>query len=255
MLAFRGAAGQDELTAAIAILGTALRPESAAGGGVVYRPRLTFAVYDSVSGRAAEADTTLALGAARPLGPGEYVNTYVELEAPPLGQAAGRVGVRSGTDEEAGQVYGGPVDVPRLGGRGLTISSVALALPKDGGHWHRGAVALDLIPPAAVESGRAFALYYEVYGLAPGAKYRTELSILPVDGRGALARVAGIFRSGKSGIQVSFTGEATPDSAGTVAELRRIQAGLEPGRYRLRVVVTDLATGETATRERRMEVL
>ncbi len=79
-------------------------------------------------------------------------------------------------------------------------------------------------------------LYYEVYGLPPGAPFSTEVLVLKDGGGGFL----GIFGKGKPAIRLGFQDE----SNGLASEFRRAVTldRLKPGRYNLLLRVKD-ATG------------
>ena len=48
---------------------------------------------------------------------------------------------------------------------------------------------------------------------------------------------------------------ASPDADGVIQEVRRVDTGLPPGRYRMRVVIESVGTGETVESTSDFEVI
>ncbi len=103
------------------------------------------------------------------------------------------------------------------------------------------------------------AVYWEVYGLATDddrfANYRVELSVTDAEGKGVLARVARAFGFGEDqeieltyDRVVPFNGERVPE----YLSLDLFDA--EPGRYRLRIRVSDRNADVIASAERDFEL-
>jgi hypothetical protein len=137
--------------------------------------------------------------------------------------------------------------VPDYTASRLTLSDILLATPTAGVNWVRDSVQLGLTPTPEFVGG-LFTTYYEVYHLPPGTTYETQIEVTP-DEKGLFGSLRDWVRSGRA-ISLRFSGQAT--GQGTVPELRRIQSGLPPGRYRMRVRVT--AGGETASADREFVV-
>lgn len=144
----------------------------------------------------------------------------------------------------AGSVAGGSVATPALAG--FTISSIAVAPADAGASLRRGERAFAAAPYFLYRSGQTLALYYEVYGLADGAAYRTEIELAPARA-GVLGRVRGLL---DSPVRLRFDNvAAAPDARFGVQEQRTIAFDeARPGVWRLTVRVTDTATGRTVER-------
>lgn len=127
------------------------------------------------------------------------------------------------------------------------LSDVALGRPDAQAGWTRGDVTLALFPTSLFPEG-AFDVYYEVYNLPTGNRYVTEVSIEPVN---APEDQEGRDRST---VRTRFSGESAAGPDGSVAELRRVEASLPEGEYRLTVTVTDRDSGQTASRSRLFQV-
>lgn len=247
---FRGEQGRTDLTVALAIPGERLRGRTR-GDTTYYSLRIGLIVADTATRRITRRDTVYNYISSTPLQRGQYLRTHLDLRAPPLENATYRLVLRDAFDPAAGQIYGGHTTVDAFTESALQISDLVIAEPADSGAWQRGAVRLALLPPRELPGRPAFTLFYEVYNLAPGSSYSTEITLERADGGGGLfAKLKRLVGSGAP-IRLRFTGVAPPEASTTVGvqERRRIEADLGEGRYRVRVVVTDLATGERATRE------
>ena len=146
-----------------------------------------------------------------------------------------------------GQLYQEPFTIPDYSGSRLMLSDIALGQPGSAAGWRRGDITLALFPTGHFPSS-SFAVYYEIYNLPHGTPYRTELRVEPIDD----------IRGGPPGqeraVVLRFAGEARTRRNGSVQELRDVSGALEPGWYRLTVLVTDQETGETASRSRAFRV-
>jgi hypothetical protein len=110
-----------------------------------------------------------------------------------------------------------------------------------------GVGTLALFPTSQFPEG-AFDVFYEVYNLPSGNRYVTEVSIEPLGNR------SGRAREDRSTVHTRFSGESAPGPDGALAELRRVEASLPEGRYRLTVTVTDRDSGQTASRSRLFQI-
>lgn len=151
-------------------------------------------------------------------------------------------------------------------GPGLDLSDLLLARsvtpreeePRDRhDFWMIPAADLSFAPGASVH------LYFEVYGLAKDAKnmasYRVELTVLNAEDEGVLGRIANAvvdLLGGDAKTDGHVRWERTIQSPGVcLPEWFRIDLGAaEPGRYRVRVTLTDLRTEEVVTREREFSI-
>ncbi|MBI4544618.1 MAG: hypothetical protein HY703_05465, partial [Gemmatimonadetes bacterium] len=192
--------------------------------------------------------------AAAPLQPGEYLRAHLTLEVSPAESALHRVVVEGSGPPPMGQLYGGPLRVPDYSGDRLMLSDLVLAEADREGAWRRGGVSLSIVPPGQFRAPGVFRLFYEIYNLPPGVPYRTEIEVKPAAGRSLLARLRSLL-GGKERIQLRFEGVATSGPDNLLQEVRRVAAEFRPGRYRLRLRITNLSTQEAAVRDRLFDVL
>ena len=249
LFGFKGANGRTDLTAAIAIPGNVIKG-NLVDGRMIYAIELSLIVIDTLDARVERRDTTLRLWSSRPLGVGENIRLHMNMSARPSTSTIHRILVRNAHDPKAGTLYGGPAEVPEFSGRALTLSEVVLADSASSGPWQRDMVRLSLLPPRQITTSQMFSLFYEIYNLPNGDRYRTEIEIKPTGGSGLMRGVKRLF-GGKGGeVRLSFEEQSNSNLAGTDQELRRVTADLSPGRYKVTVNVTNLRTMETATREK-----
>jgi hypothetical protein len=220
----------------------------------VYPLRLAVILIDTLQGVVSRTDTVVRLPSARTLQSGEYLRTHVTLPVAPSGNTVHRVVVENPLID-AGRLSGGGARLRDYGGTGVKVSDIVLASPDSAGDWSRGDARLSLTLPRRFQPGRPFTLFYEVYDLTPGARYRTRLTVEPTDRGGAWSRLKGLFGMGPPNVDLRFEDDARPDADGVVQELRRLGTDLPPGRYRMRVSVTDETTRRSAETETEFEVI
>jgi GWxTD domain-containing protein len=249
---FRGENGRTDVTAAMAIPGDLLGADES--DGLSYAVRLSLIVLDSVAGRVERVDTVFRFAARRALTTGEHLRTQVGLSVTPSLSTAHRVvasNPRGGASQ--GQLYGAPRVIPDYSGSNLMLSDIVLAEAEPGGSWQRGNLRLRLVPPRQFPRSRPLSLFYEVYNLPHGSSYRTEIAILPAEAGGAITRLKGLLGS-DPGLRFSFEGTAEVHD-GAAQELRQLSPDLKPGKYRIRVQVTNLTTKQTTAHEREFVVM
>jgi len=169
--------------------------------------------------------------------------TEASLPARPPIRGSTRVVVSLGDDAgAAGGVGHVDVEVEPMDASTPGLSDLVVAPVDVTGGLRRGDVVVPLAPLRTYGTDETFALYYEVYGVAPGATYRTEIVLEPRT-RSLLDRLRGLFGLAEDGLRLSF--DAT---AGTVHPVLGLQerrtvdaAGIPAGEYTLRVTVTDAA--------------
>jgi hypothetical protein len=117
------------------------------------------------------------------------------------------------------------------------LSDVAVAADS-GGDWspdgvRRPEIGIQPNPAHTTGPGGAAWVYFESYGLTPGATYTTRVEVRPVDGEG------GAF-------DLSFPGDVPPEAGSRLRRTLRLDLDdAEPGRYRLTFTVRDDKTGRT----------
>lgn len=249
LFGFRGVDGRTDLTAAIAIPGN-LVEGTLVDGRMIYAIDLSLIVIDTLDSRVERRDTTVRLWSSRPLGPGENIRLHMNLSARPSTSTIHRIVVRNANDPQAGTLYGGRSEVPDFRERTLTLSEIVLADSASNGPWERDMVRLSLLPPRQIHTKQMFSLFYEIYNLPAGERYRTEIEIKPVGGSGLMRGIKRLFGGNSGEVRLSFEEQSNANLAGTDQELRRVTADLAPGRYRVSVRITNLRTLDTAVREK-----
>lgn len=253
--AFKGDAGRTELTATFAVPGNMVRP-TVIDGRTVYPLQASFIVIDTVQRTVERIDSTFRFAAPRRLRSGEHIRFDLELPITPRTGTIHRALVRNSYFAGEGMIYGGALSVPDFGTGELTISEVVLAKAGTEGEWVRGDARLELLPPRQFAEDEPFRVFYEVYNLGDQVGYTTEIEVEPTEGGGVVGAVKRLFGGGAPTINLRFDDVASTERyLGGVQELRDLQAQLDPGRYRMRIRVTELTSGRTATREKLFVVL
>ena len=160
---------------------------------------------------------------------------------------SGYVRFTASTDSSTGVTAGGDLKIPDYSQPGLMMSDLLFGLDEDG-PFVRGNASLALVPPRQFKQQQPFRLFYEIYNLPAGARYRTTLTF-DLKTRNPLTR---LFK-GNTKFTVSFEGETTTDKL--VQEIRTIAPEIEDGEVLLTVTVQNLATGETATNKEKLWIL
>ncbi len=250
---FRAPFGRTDLTAAFAIPaeGAAALEEQ---GRRVYPVALSIILQDTLTDDVTRRDTLVRIATAQPLHAGDFLRAHVTLPVLPSDNTVYRVVARSPV-VDAGSVFTGTTRLKDYTGAGLQVSDLVLASPDSAGDWERGDLKLAVTLPRRFQPGHPFTLFYEIYNLAADAPYRTHLTVDPVQGGGALGSVKRLFGGGPPHIDLRFEDRARPDVTGALQELRRLGTDLPPGRYRMRITVTGVQTGERAESETVFEVV
>ena len=203
--------------------------------------RLNVAIADTFTWETQSVDTVVMKGSAV----GMYLrSTGVMCTTPDYN---GYVRFTASTDSTTGVTAGGELRIPDYSARGLLMSDLLFGLDEDG-PFVRGDAKLAIVPPRQFKQNEPFRLFYEIYNLPAGAKYRTTLAF-DLKTRNPLVR---LFK-GNTKFTVSFEGEAVKD--GLVQEIRTIAPEIEDGEVELTVTVQNLATGETASNKEKLWIL
>jgi GWxTD domain-containing protein len=183
---------------------------------------------------------------------GALVPDLVRLEAPPGDY---RLEVRA-RDRMTGRlgIYRKDTRVEAYDGEGLRLSGLELAWrisergPAD--RFSKGALSVIPLPTRTYRRGQSVFVYYEIYNLAQDGdgqtSYQVEYTISPKEG-GVLSRLVRTFSRKREEVAVGYEGRGFRDT-----EAAHVELGLkdcQPGRYTLRVAVTDLNGGRTAAKE------
>ncbi len=251
LFAFRSPFARTDLTAAVAIPTDALSPLGDPEDPE-YTVRLAVILLDTLQGTVARLDTIARVRPGRALAAGDFVRTHVSLPVIPSEHTVHRVVVTDATTG-AGSLAAGTTRIRDLIMPGLGVSDLVLASPDTAGDFVRGGRRLALTLPRRFGPANPFMLFYEVYDLPADAPYRTRIRVEPVKKGGLLSRIGGLFGGGDD-IDLRFEDIASPDPDGVVREVRRVASDLDPGRYRLHIVITNATTGETTETETEFEV-
>jgi hypothetical protein len=191
-----------------------------------YPVRLRFAGYDAAGHVVASADTMTILSASAAVPPGSMLFGRFTVPMPP-GHWLYRLSLQQG--DSSGIVT--PHDSIAVGryDAGLSMSDPVLGWRPIALTWARGADTVFFSPFRSYFDANQLELYYEVYGLAPGASYQTEL---------AVSEKRGAKRSTPT-VRISYAGVASGavTSGRRTIDLRRFK----PGAYWLDLIVTDAA--------------
>ncbi len=242
---FRGDGGSTTVVASFAVPVGRLNREKV-DGDYRYRFNVSLVLADTAFGGVSRTDDSVFVARDRPLDDDHLLHTYIETEARPSSTTVQRVIMIDAPNPGTGQLYTHPFVIPDYSGSRLMLSDIALGLPGGVDGWRRGDATLALLPSNDFPSG-TFDVFYEVYNLPKDHRYTTEVSFAPID-------AAGRPRAHERVVRVSFTGQAASDAGGLLRELRRVDAPLDEGYYRLVVRVTDAEDGREATRTRVLRV-
>lgn len=242
-----GAQGPDSagqmLHVVFAIPGERLDAQPAADG-VRYPLQFRVVVSDSADNVVATMDTVRVFAARQELRKPAYLSGRLALPVP-AGQYRYRLLVRS-LDGAAGDLLASRLRVERLDPDRFAVSDIVVGREGSGLVWVSPAGdTVRLNPLQRVPEGGRVHLYYEIYGLASGAAYHTVVR-LEREGR------RGLFGGRHKAVLLEFD---APASGPVTREQRGIELrDVSKGTYRLTVVITNPATGESATRSQRFQV-
>ncbi len=238
---FRGPANNTAVVAAFAVRAGNLA-KAEVDNEVRYRFGVSLVLADTALRAVSQTDDSVFVRLARPLDDEHLLYTQIEVHAPASATTLQRVIMIDGTQPGIGQLYSTPFPIPDYSGSELMISDIAFGHPDARDGWTRDGVTIALLPTSQFPESR-FDVYYEIYNLPFGHRYATNISVEGVNESGGRA-------AGSRPVRLRFSGEAATRRDGTVAELRRIQAALAKGDYRITIAVTDEETGRTASRSR-----
>lgn len=243
---FRGDASGTLVVGAFAVPAGRLRREQG-GGQVRYRFDVSLVLADTVLKTVHRSDDSVYVAAPRPLARRHLLYTQSEVHAPPSRNTVQRVIMTDATTPGVGQLYDSAFPVPDYSGTELMLSDIALGRPDAAGGWKRGDVTLALLPTSHFPES-SFDVYYEIYNLPFGRRYRTEIAVEP------LAGSSGEGAAVDDPVRLRFSGKSQAGRDGSVQELRHLAGALPPGRYRLTVTIIDEDTGRSARRARVFQV-
>ena len=286
----RGSAGQ-ALHVVFAVPAERLAPEPG-GNGVLYPLHFRLLVSDLRDSLVTRIDTLRVFTARQTLRAPSYLSGRMSVELPP-GRYRYRLLVSTADQLAGQLVHRDSLDVPSLDGRTFVASDIVVGRAGAGLAWlplvrpdsqtvalkDSLAVALKdslwvalkdslwvalkdslwvadtvlLNPLDRYPSGSVAELYYELYGMAPGAIYHTEVRLERQGGRSVFGRIAGLFGGRRPPVQIEFDSPA----AGPVTRVHRGVSlrGVAPGTYLLTVTLSDPASDRRIQRQHRLQVV
>lgn len=232
-----------------AVRGESLEPVRI-GTGFLYAVRLRFAAMDTTGAVVAALDTTRKFVAPEPVPAREHLLGRVDVRVP-SGLLTYRVAVEQGADAglmeplDTVRVASTLAERPRLSDLALGSNMARLAWLPDG-----SADSVLFNPLSVYARGDTLQVYYELFGVAPGAGYVTQIEVKKGKGGGGLLKK--LFGGGGSAIKLRFEDRAGPPGMGIHRDLSLEKLG--PGTYTLEVTITD-AAGSKDKRQARFEVV
>jgi GWxTD domain-containing protein len=230
------------------------------GGGVLYPLHFRIVVSDSADRIVARLDTLRIFGARQALRQPAYLTGRLALPLPP-GRYRYRLLVTTPDGVAGDLVRRDSLEVSALSGAGFAVSDVVVGREGSGLVWVQpggggggwGGDTVRLNPLSRFPEGSAAELYYEVYGLTRGAPYHTVVRLEREGHRSLFGAIRGLFGGGRTAVLLEFDAAAE----GPVTRVHRGVAlrDVAKGTYQLTVVISDPASGVSATRTRRFQVV
>ena len=254
-----GTADGQALHVVFAIPADRLSPEPG-GEGVLYPLHFRLLVTDLHDSLVARLDTLRVFTAHQPLHAPSYLSGRLSVPVP-----AGPVRYRllvSTADQLAGQlVVRDTLRVPALDGRSYTSSDVVMGRAGGGLVWlarHPAgdSTAVDSVllnPLDRYPTGSVVELYFEVYGLAAGQTYHTEVRVERVGGRSILGWVGGLFGGRRAPALLAF--DATADGPVTRVHRGISLKDVPSGNYMLTLTLTDPASSRRIVQRQSLQVV
>jgi GWxTD domain-containing protein len=243
--------GGQALHVVFAIPADRLSPEPG-GEGVLYPLHFRLLVSDLHDSLVARIDTTRVFMSRQTLHAPSFLSGRLSVPVSP-GRYRYRLLVHT-ADELAGQlVMRDSVEVPALDGRAFATSDLVLGRAGGGLVWLPPRDTVLLNPLGRFPANSIVELYYEVYGLAPGASYHTEVRLERQGGRSVFGRIGGLFGGRRPPVLLEF--DAPADGPATRVHRGVSLRGVSPGTYLLTLILTDPATGHRATQRQPIQVV
>jgi len=135
----------------------------------------------------------------------------------------------------------GRLVVPSFTGPGPLLTSLAVATDSVEDRWDGVPGGLQINPTHMVTDDAPPLIYFEVYGVSPGASVWTDLTLEPLGEAGALD---GLLRGRGRPFTIRYRDRAPADPALPIRSTLRLElADLRPGPYSIRAVVTEADGG------------
>jgi GWxTD domain-containing protein len=237
-----------ELHVVFAIPAPRLVP-TADSGRVAYALTFRLFVADSSDSLVARLDTTRVFSAPQALRPGAYLTGQLALRVPP-GRYRYRLLVAAPGRDAGDLVTRDSIAVGSLDGTRFAASDLVLGRQGSGLAWTAGSDTVPLNPLGHFPEGGSAELYYEVYGLAPGAPYHT---VVRLEREGRRSLFHRLFGGGQAPVLFEFDAPAD----GPVTRVRRAVdlRDASKGSYVLALEVRDPATAASLVRRRQFVIV
>lgn len=245
LLNFRSPTGRTELTVLLAT--------RAVSGEETAEPALRVSIVLLDGERGAVTRVEAAARPSRRGAPEGWACAHVTVPVMPGDHTLCRIVVED-TASGAGRIHCEPVRLRHFGGGDLCASDVVLARADPQGTWRRGDLALDPALPWRVRRGDRVDVYYELYNLRTGLRYRTRIRAVPAEPE-RRRTLASLLRRRREVVELRFEDTSSPDAEGAVRQLRPLAAELRPGRYTIRVTVEDAWRRRASSRLLGLEVV
>jgi len=221
----------------------------AASGRVTYGLTFRLFVSDSSDSLVARLDTTRVFTAPQPLRAGAYLTGQLALRVPP-GRYRYRLLVAAPGRDAGDLVTRDSIAVGSFDGARFAASDLVLGRQGSGLAWTPGPDTIPLNPLGRFPEGGSAELYYEVYGLAPGAPYHT---VVRLEREGRRSLFHRLFGGGQTPVLFEFDAPAD----GPVTRVRRAVdlRDASKGSYVLAVEVRDPATAASLVRRRQFVIV
>ena len=250
-----GGGGGQMLHVVFAVPGERLAGQPGGGGGgagLLYPLHFRLVVADSADRVVARLDTLRIFGARQPLRPPAYLTGRLAVAVPP-GRYRYRLLVTTPDGTAGDLVRQDSLEVNALGGPGFAVSDVVVGREGAGLVWVQAGDTVPLNPLSRFPEESAAELYYEIYGLARGAPYHTVVRLERAGGRSLFGAIRGLFGGARAPVLLEF--DAAADGPVTRVHRGVSLRDVAKGAYRLTVVISDPASGVSATRTRRFQVV
>jgi GWxTD domain-containing protein len=243
--------GGQALHIVFAIPADRLAPEPG-GEGVLYPLHFRLLVSDLHDSLVARLDTLRIFRARQTLRAPSFLSGRLSIRVAP-GRYRYRLLVAT-TDQLVGElVVRDSVEVPALDGRAFATSDVVVGRSGGGLVWLPPRDTVLLNPLGRFPAGSVAELYYEVYGLTPGASYHTEVRLERQGGRSLLGRIGGLFGGRRPPVLLAF--DASADGPATRVHRGVSLRGVSPGSYLLTLTLTDPVSGRRASQRQPLQVV
>jgi hypothetical protein len=206
-----------------------------------YAAHLRVVVGDSAQGKIiGSLDTVRTWRVSRKLGAGEWLSTWLEVDAPP-----GNWDVAVVANDTANTIGGGTriagIPVAGFDGRTLRMSDPILGRGNSGLRWQRNGEVVPLNPTGTWRVDEPATLVYEIDGMVAGREYETRIEVWEEQSPQRGAKTVLTFRD----VAVGGTQLIRRD-------LSLAEVGI--GEFRLVVRIRDTSSRAEASRSRRLVV-